>query len=71
MTDPKIREKEKVTLISVKKQKRKKDGSEHIYLHIHAFVSNAWWKVQSKKCKIDRGIADKPFISELLDLYIE
>ena len=29
--------------------------------YIWTCVSNTWWKLQSWKCKIEQGIADKPF----------
>ena len=47
------------------KQKLKRDGSEYTCM----CVSNTWWKFQSEKCKIERGIVDKPFFRNYL-IYI-
>ena len=52
-----------------RKKPRKRNVSENIFARV--FQIHTWWKFQFEKCKIERGIADKPFFSYLLDLYME
>ena len=67
MTDPKSGKKKKMALTSVKKKKNKGDGSDYI----NTCGSNTWLKFQSQRCKIERGITEKPFFSRITCLKYE
>ena len=67
MTDPTTRKKAKLTQTIVKKKKNNRADTQSL----RTYGSNTGFKIQFKILKIERGIAETPFFSKLLYLYME
>ena len=68
MTDPTTRKKNKIDQNYSKKTKKSNRADTQ---SLWTYGSNTGLKIQCKILKIERGIAEKPFFSKLLDLYME